>query len=86
MSEHKSEHWTNGGTGLTNFVPEKFALYDEAVRSFGDPDFVVSRERMVGRGEEFHGGSLHYLKLPAKQDWETIGAFWKNFYKLRAKP
>lgn len=63
---HDSEHWTNGGTWLTNFPQEHMDVYLEAARRFGNPAYVVSSTRMLGRGRNFPGGSLHYVSNDAR--------------------
>lgn len=82
---HDSEHWTNGGTGITNFGgirlyrtdEEEFARYCEAVRAFGDKRFVVSSTCMLGRGRDMEGGSLHFLGDVREEG--TLTAFWQTF-------
>lgn len=77
---HDSEHWTEHGTGLTNFSSDQFGLYIEAVKRFGDPLFIVSERRMLGRGREGAGGSLHYLgKFRTEECWQVIREFWNTF-------
>jgi hypothetical protein len=80
MEQHKSDHWTNGGTGLTNFPPQDFLRYREAVARFGSDKFLVSEERMIGRGSNCEGGSLHYLgHFRTDEGEEEISRFWQVF-------
>lgn len=80
MENLKSEHWTNDGTGLTNFGPEDFDRYNEAVSRYGSDKFVVSTERMIGRGEGMAGGSLHYKgDLRSAEGQDDVHRFWIIF-------
>ena len=75
-----SRHWTDGGSGLTNFSAHQFSVYIEAVRRHGNPKFVVSCTRMLGRGRDMEGGSLHYLgKFRCEDGSEACSAFWRTF-------
>lgn len=83
MEQHKSEHWTNGGTGLTNFGPDQFPIFREAVKRLGSDKFVVSEARMVGMGEKCEGGSLHYLgdiRTPAGS--MEVNGYWAVFNEI----
>ena len=80
MEQHKSEHWADGGTGLTNFPPEDFPRYRESVNRFGGGKFLVSEERMIGRGENCDGGSLHYFgDMRSEDGLQEVGRFWRVF-------
>lgn len=84
MIVHDSEHWTNGGTGMTNFPAEHFPVYEEAVRRNGNDKFIVSSTRMLGRGRNSHGGSLHYLGIrQCEEHANACEAFWKTFDEVK---
>jgi len=74
-----NEHWTNGGTGVTNFGEEEFNLYLETVEEFGDPNIVVSQERFGWTWGVMPGGSLHHLtKKPG-----NLSEFWRFFDRIK---
>ncbi len=50
-------HWTNGGTGITNFPSAELPAYTEAVKRFGD-GLRVDTKPMHGGIES--DGSLHF--------------------------
>lgn len=84
MKVHDSEHWMNGGTGLTNFPGHQFPIYLESVRRHGNPAFLVSSTRMLGRGRDADGGSLHYTgKMRCEEGSAACGAFWEVFYVVK---
>lgn len=83
---HDAPHWTDitPGSGLTNFSPEDFPLYEEAVRRHGNKDFIVSSTRMLGRGRDGPGGSLHYLgKFRCEEGNQALSEFWRTFYEVK---
>lgn len=81
---HDSEHWTNGGTGLTNFPPHQFPIYIEAAKRCGVEGFIVSSTRMLGRGRNAdEGGSLHYVGDGVRG--EAASAYWDEFAKVKAE-
>ena len=73
------KHWTNGGTGITNFPKEDFPIYIEAIQRFGDKNLVVSDEPFGPmRGQP--GGSLHDL-----DQLRSLGPFWRVFEQVYAE-
>jgi hypothetical protein len=70
-------HFSNGGTGLTNFDKEELPLYEAAIAECGDPDFFISDEPMPGTPLR-NSYSLHY-----KGSKEKLKYFWDIFYKLK---
>lgn len=83
MDNLKSKHWMDGGTGLTNFSPEDFPRYMESVARFGGEKFVVSTERMIGRGEDSEGGSLHYRgDIRSEEGKNEVHEFWAVFEQV----
>lgn len=76
----KSNHWTEGGTGLTNFKPSNLPYYLKAIEEFGDPNFVVSKFPMNGLSVP-GDYSLHRLDMqPAPKECEP---FWKVFDRIK---
>ena len=43
----KSGHWSDGGTGITNFSSDVYTMI-EAIIKYGDPDLKISRSPMSG--------------------------------------
>lgn len=79
-----SEHWTRGGTGLTNFPPEDFPRYRETVARLGSVHFEVSEGRMTGLGSRAPGGSLHYLgDIHSEEGRQEISRFWMVFEDVK---
>ena len=78
----ESAHFTDGGTGVTNFGTASDAerdrllpIYLEAIKRFGDDNIVVSGHLM--RNSAAPGGySLHYIGLPMASN---LSDFWKVF-------
>lgn len=78
---HDSEHWSNGGTGLTNFAGHQFPIYIETAKRCGVEGFIVSSTRMLGRGRDHEGGSLHYVGDANRG--EACSAYWAEFEKVK---
>ena len=72
-----NNHWFNGGTGLTNFDPEDFETYNEAIRLFNErypenkDNFFIIKESMTDTYPGFY--SLH------RHDSEQTSLFWDIF-------
>jgi hypothetical protein len=56
------KHWTEGGTGVTNFQPDRLPIFREAVRRYGDPTLIVLDEAMPPAPKNY-GGSLHCVAM-----------------------
>lgn len=69
-------HWTNRGTGLTNFRPEMENIYLAAIEALGSPNYVIVREPMQGSPAKGYY-SLHQLKR------EDASSFWRKFREVR---
>ena len=75
------KHWTEGGTGVTNFSPDKFDLYKESVRLYGDPSLIVC-DQAYPPAPPSYGGSLHWLKHKNTTTGYVhfdLSAFWELF-------
>lgn len=80
IQDIKSNHWTEGGTGLTNFPPSDLPFYLKAIEEFGDANFVASQFPMNGRcmpGDY----SLHRLDMQPSP--KECGPFWKVFGRIK---
>lgn len=66
------KHRSEGGTALTNFLPNQFNQYLEAVRRFGDSRFVVVNDPIPPMTPG-SGGSLHSMTN------EDNSSFWETF-------
>lgn len=72
--KHDPRHWTNGGTGITNFSPKDLPQYIAAIRYHGDKSFYVSSLPLEGTN---WGYSLHC------QPFKDTGDFWDDFHWLK---
>jgi hypothetical protein len=77
-------HWTNGGTGVTNFTEDMRPVYVEAVKRHGDPDIRV-HEKSFGAGNENYGGSLHNhgKRKDLSPFWDVFDAVKKELSHAR---
>ena len=71
-----SAHWTDGGTGLTNFDPEDLPIYQEAIRRHGSKNFFISNHPMLGFLKT-SGMSLHRHETGDASD------FWATFRECK---
>jgi hypothetical protein len=78
-----SPHWTQGGSGITNFEPEDLPLYEAAIKEFGCPSLVLSDKPMDGKNYGFAMYSLHDLRRSVQS--LDISEFWKTFRRLQAQ-
>lgn len=75
----KSKHWTNGGTGITNFSLKEMSFYYKVVTEFGDPTIFTSPIPI----DEYSSnsiimGSLHAIGCP-----KDLSPFWALYYKMK---
>lgn len=73
-----NEHFTQGGTGITNFLAKDRPLYEDAIKAFGSPHMVINDKPMPPSAS---GHSLHYLL--AQNGPIELGAFWKVWDEVR---
>ncbi len=72
------KHWTEGGTCVTNFTPDRLPIFQEAVRQYGNPDFIVIEEAIQPAPKDY-GGSLH-----VGGGFRDISPFWDLYRELEA--
>jgi hypothetical protein len=70
-------HWTNEGTGLTNFRPEQAPRYRRALETLNDPRFWIEEKPMGGRNPPVGLFSLHM-----QRDVFDASAFWNIYDNL----
>lgn len=76
-------HWSEGGSGITNFGTEKLPIYTEAIVASGMEDVLyVELRPMAGGGENCDYYSLHYRPFARRGDLTTFWKFWKLAEKL----
>lgn len=82
----KSAHFTDGGTGITNFgvcsdtERDRLApIYFEAIKRHGNDQYAVSMHPMNGSNAR-NGYSLHYLGAEMVGD---ASPFWRVFDQVR---
>jgi hypothetical protein len=66
-------HFTEGGTGVTNFDIEQKEIYESAVKEYGDDNIYIGPP--FGRLKS-HG---NYLALHAPTDYKDLSKFWRIF-------
>ncbi len=75
-----NEHWTNGGTGLTNFNPSDEQRYLDAIKAHGDTAYVVVKSSMGNKWPNMY--SLHFLNVHKSQGSKD---FWDTFDKVSSE-
>lgn len=74
-------HRHEGGTGITNFLPDRAAIYREAIRRFGSPYLAVMDADFQDHGHKGHC-SLHQIGGDA---YEVLPMFWPVYDALKAE-
>jgi hypothetical protein len=77
-----NNHWTRGGTGVTNFDIKELPVYEEAVRQFNDPNMVISYKALPPLDHNSNYCSLHYTTLSGFGI--DLSPFWSLFTQLKA--
>ncbi len=75
------EHWTKGGTGVTNFRADQLELYQAAIIAYRDPRLVIVQPAIPPMQDVEDEYSLHVLNH--NKSTENLSAFWDIFNKLR---
>lgn len=75
---YESHRPENGGTFITNFGEDDRAIYEAAVKEYGDPNLVI-REPISFPA--INSGSLHDLTAKRRE----LGPFWEVFYRLKGE-
>jgi len=75
--KENSTHWTEGGTGVTNFNSLDEPQYLKAIELYGDPDIFIIHAPFIGRGTD-KDYSLHDAKKLIKGS-RCLSAFWNVF-------
>ena len=74
-----SPHFTQGGTGVTNFSPSEESGYAEAIEKFGSENLIISHAPMSGNRYALPTDySLHNLSRTA-----DLSSFWRVFDKIQ---
>jgi hypothetical protein len=71
-----AKHWTQGGTGITNFHVNKEKLYSAAIEEYGDDNIFVGPPL-----EPLHT-SKNTLALHSYTT-DSLSSFWEIFYQVR---
>jgi hypothetical protein len=72
-------HWSNGGTGITNFEPDVLPLYKKAIEIYGEKTLWVEYWPMMGTPEW-----CDYLYSLHSSDRRDLSLFWNIFNSLKA--
>jgi len=71
-----SEHWTNGGTGITNFNPTMLDVYQKAINEH--PGLGLWIEKRPMSGPSLKGDySLH------RHATGDLSLFWETFERIK---
>jgi len=79
------KHWTDGGTGVTNFEENEMPLYEKAIKRFGDTELVVSDKPIEAKVPykillKMKLCSFHNLK-----ENHDLSDFWKVFKQVKSE-
>lgn len=82
-----NNHFSNGGTGITNFSPKQLPIYQEAIRRSGYSGVLEVQYRpMAGNPHAFPSDySLHYVSKDTASlnvPW-GLSPFWRVFEKVQ---
>lgn len=73
MNERIDEHWTLGGTGITNFDVRELSRYEKAVAKYGDPHLIIHHspfgDKVITTDHSLHDLNGH-------RDLESFWAVW----------
>lgn len=79
------KHWTDDGTGITNFDKPKLAKYGKAIKAYGDTNMVVVDEPMPAGNtscRKWMKETMHSLhRLNGQTD---LSEFWRIFRGKKA--
>jgi hypothetical protein len=79
-----NEHFTKGGTAVTNFDAKDREIYEAAIAEYGDPDLVISERPMPDeRGKEITHNKMHSLHNLRSDGRKELGEFWKIWRRIR---
>jgi hypothetical protein len=70
-------HWTNGGTGVTNFERGQVHLYERALREHGDKDLSI-HYKPFGSSTIKSDYSLH-----CSTGYKDFSPFWAVFNRIQ---
>ena len=73
-----SEHWTDGGTGITNFGQDRLLTFIKAINIFGDDSIFISCLPMKGFTHDCF--SLH-----RNDEFMNLNEFWEVVRSLDEK-
>lgn len=73
-------HWTNGGTGVTNFHQKDLEIYQKAISLYNGNEMWIEFYPMAPENrKEIY--SLHFHCQPGK----NLGEFWRIFERIKNK-
>ena len=70
-------HFTQGGTGVTNFSDEDLDVYEAAISIYGDPTIIIGEPMICANGKIYHNYALHHLE-PIRD----LSDFWDVFDQI----
>ena len=74
MKSIKSPHWMNGGTGITNFQPEKIKIYEAAIAAHPEFQLEISDQPMDGKyiAKGFYSLHCYNERIDLSTFWDTF--------------
>lgn len=79
MERPDPEHFSEGGTAVTNFQEHMRHVYIEAAKRFGK-DYLRVAQKPYGHCPKSYGGSLH-----CDAGFRDLSDFWRIFEKVKAE-
>ena len=74
-----NHHWSDGGTGITNFEADEWPVYLQAVKEYGDKDLILVSNPMPPMRNN-GAGALHRMNRPFNSD---LSAFWEIHRRIQ---
>ena len=79
FDEYFYEHFSRGGTGITNFDIEDLGIYQEAIRRSGDTSLFIQQSPMSGSATANPCCSLHSNQRKDRSE------FWAIYRQVAAE-
>lgn len=68
------DHWSRGGTGITNFGKEERPIYEEAIKRHGDPKITIHDAPLQVKNPPLNRCSLH-----REGGFRDLSEFWEVY-------
>jgi hypothetical protein len=74
-------HWTDGGTGVTNFPPEREPIYIKAIEKFGDEGLILVSTGIPAKGSTYL--QPYFCSLHDTKGNRDLSDFWDVFDEVK---